>query len=154
VRFHAISDVTLAVLGADLLRACAESTELLATLEQRASLVHHRDTVLGAICQIPRVQLRLLATLWLISDVVGTACSPGMVIELPLTHEQLGRFVGARRPTVSLAISELGELGLLARRPDGTWLLAPTSREYLVDQFLERDGTAPLTWARRQRGDR
>jgi len=38
----------------------------------------------------------------------------------------LGQLVGARRPTVSTALSELAKQGELARRDDGTWLLTGT----------------------------
>ena len=34
-----------------------------------------------------------------------------------------GQLVGARRPTVSTALSELAEREELTRRPDGSWLL-------------------------------
>jgi hypothetical protein len=40
-----------------------------------------------------------------------------------LTHRILGQLVGARRPTVSTALSELAERKELVRRPDGSWLL-------------------------------
>ncbi len=40
-----------------------------------------------------------------------------------LTHEALGSRVGAKRPTVSLALTTLGDAGLVERRIDGTWLL-------------------------------
>jgi mRNA-degrading endonuclease toxin of MazEF toxin-antitoxin module len=35
----------------------------------------------------------------------------------------LGQLVGARRPTVSTALTELARQGEVARRPDSTWLL-------------------------------
>jgi CRP/FNR family transcriptional regulator, cyclic AMP receptor protein len=46
-----------------------------------------------------------------------------VVVPLALTHRILGQLVGARRPTVSTALSELAERGELVRRPDGSWLL-------------------------------
>ena len=45
------------------------------------------------------------------------------MIPLALTHRILGQLVGARRPTVSTALSELAERNELVRRPDGSWLL-------------------------------
>jgi hypothetical protein len=44
-------------------------------------------------------------------------------VPLALTHRILGQLVGARRPTVSTALSELAEREELVRRPDGSWLL-------------------------------
>ena len=46
-----------------------------------------------------------------------------MIVPLALTHRILGQLVGARRPTVSTALSELAEREELTRRPDGSWLL-------------------------------
>ena len=47
----------------------------------------------------------------------------GVIVPLALTHRILGQLVGARRPTVSTALSELAEREELTRRPDGSWLL-------------------------------
>jgi CRP/FNR family cyclic AMP-dependent transcriptional regulator len=47
----------------------------------------------------------------------------GVVVPLALSHRVLGQLVGARRPTVSSAISELGRRGELLRRDDGSWVL-------------------------------
>jgi hypothetical protein len=44
-------------------------------------------------------------------------------VPLALTHRILGQLVGARRPTVSTALSELAERQELVRRGDGSWLL-------------------------------
>jgi hypothetical protein len=46
-----------------------------------------------------------------------------VIVPLALTHRILGQLVGARRPTVSTALSELADRGELVRRPDGSWLL-------------------------------
>jgi DNA-binding transcriptional ArsR family regulator len=47
----------------------------------------------------------------------------GLIVPLPLTHQALGRLVGAERPTVSLAITQLKEAGVLDRRDDASWVL-------------------------------
>jgi Crp-like helix-turn-helix protein len=51
----------------------------------------------------------------------------GVVVPLELTHEALGHLVGARRPTVTLALSELGRQGAVTRRADGAWMLRADS---------------------------
>jgi CRP/FNR family transcriptional regulator, cyclic AMP receptor protein len=56
----------------------------------------------------------------------------GVVIGLRLTHEVLGCLVGARRPTVTLALKDLGAAGHVRRRDDGRLVLTPASREYLA----------------------
>jgi CRP-like cAMP-binding protein len=48
----------------------------------------------------------------------------GIVLSLPLTQEQLGRLVGARRPTVSLALRSLRERGVVRRGQADEWILS------------------------------
>ena len=45
-----------------------------------------------------------------------------MVVPVRLTHEMIGRLVGAHRPSVTTALSELARSGRIARIPEG-WLL-------------------------------
>jgi CTP:molybdopterin cytidylyltransferase MocA len=45
------------------------------------------------------------------------------VLELPLTHQVLGRLVGAQRPSVTTALSDLARRGVIERREDGAWIL-------------------------------
>jgi CRP/FNR family cyclic AMP-dependent transcriptional regulator len=82
-------------------------------------LVAHR-----AIAQLPRVDQRLLAFFGHLAEYWGRVGTAGVVIPLQLTHETLGRLIGARRPTVSLALKELSASGMLERRGDGAWLLS------------------------------
>ena len=65
----------------------------------------------------------------------------GVVIPLQLTHETLGRLIGARRPTVSLALKELDGDNLLERRADGAWLL-----HYEALERLGAEGRASSSW--------
>lgn len=84
-----------------------------------------------AISQLSRVEDRLLALFWHLADRWGRRRGDGILIDVALTHETIGRLVGARRPTVSLALRALKEQGLLTRRTDGSWMLAPES----LDRF-------------------
>jgi CRP/FNR family transcriptional regulator, cyclic AMP receptor protein len=76
-----------------------------------------------AIAQLPRVDQRLLAFFGHLAERWGRVAPHGVVIPLHLTHETLGRMIGARRPTVSLALKDLGSADLLERRDDASWLL-------------------------------
>jgi CRP/FNR family transcriptional regulator, cyclic AMP receptor protein len=80
-----------------------------------------------AICQLTRVEDRLLALFWFLADRWGRVRVDGVAIDLPLTHETIGRLIGARRPTVTLGLRKLSRQDLLRREPDGRWLLAPGS---------------------------
>jgi CRP-like cAMP-binding protein len=74
------------------------------------------------ICQLPRVDDRLLALMWLLAESWGLVTPAGTVLPLSLTHAALGGLIGARRPTVTLALGNLSANGLIRREPRG-WLL-------------------------------
>lgn len=82
-----------------------------------------RNSVHRAINQLPRVEDRLLAIFGYMAERWGRVGGGGIVIPLALTHESLGRLIGARRPTVSLALRDLAADGALGRRADGSWVL-------------------------------
>jgi CRP/FNR family cyclic AMP-dependent transcriptional regulator len=104
--------------------------------QRSARLVVHR-----AIAQLPRVDQRLLAYFAHLAERWGRVASAGMVVPLQLTHETLGRLIGARRPTVSLALKDLSGSGLLERRGDGAWLL-----RYEAFDALATDSAASERW--------
>ena len=83
----------------------------------------HRLATTQAISQVNRVDRRLLALFWHLAQRWGRVTSDGVVIGLTLSHRMLGQLVGARRPTVSVALGELAAGTSWCRRPDGTWLL-------------------------------
>ena len=58
----------------------------------------------AAILALPRVESRVLAILWHLADVFGSVNADGVLVPLKLTHERLGRLVGAQRPTVTLDV--------------------------------------------------
>jgi CRP-like cAMP-binding protein len=94
-----------------------------------------------AIAQLPRVDQRLLAYFGHLGERWGRVAAAGVVIPLQLTHETLGRLIGARRPTVSLALKDLAEANLLARRGDGSWLL-----RYQAFERLGAGDAIPAGW--------
>lgn len=83
-----------------------------------------RGSLHSAICRLPRVEDRILALLWHLAERWGRVTPGGVAIPITLTHVAIGRLVGARRPTVSLALKVLADDGLVTRRDDGAWLLA------------------------------
>jgi hypothetical protein len=101
-------------------------------LQARLAEQAHRLAVQQAIAVVGRVELRLLGMLWLLADRWGKVSPAGIVLPLRLTHEALGRLVGAQRPTVTLALGALEREGMLARRSDGGWILQHGSQERLA----------------------
>ena len=76
-----------------------------------------------AVAQLPRVDTRLLIAMWHLSERWGTVRPEGRVLPSFLSHELLGWIVGARRPSVTTALGQLSQRGLVMRQDDGTWLL-------------------------------
>jgi CRP/FNR family transcriptional regulator, cyclic AMP receptor protein len=122
-RLVADGKVHMAVLDKRFLQAAARWPALMVAVLRRLNDQEHRVAVTGAICQLPRVEDRILALLRHFGSRVGRVCPDGLRVPLPLTHRALGELVGARRPTVSIALANLSGEGQLRRLEDGTWLV-------------------------------
>jgi CRP/FNR family transcriptional regulator, cyclic AMP receptor protein len=96
-----------------------------------------------AIAQLPRVDERLLAFFGHLAERWGRVGAPGVIVPMQLTHETLGRLIGARRPTVSLALKEMAANHLLERRNDGSWLLRYEALERLGAETAIPQGWQP-----------
>ena len=92
--------------------------EVMERTEQRTE----RVVTLNAISQHVRVDTRVLLALWYLSERWGHVTPDGVLLEVALTHRMLASVVGARRPSVTTAISQLQRTGRLERRDEG-WLL-------------------------------
>jgi CRP/FNR family transcriptional regulator, cyclic AMP receptor protein len=137
---------TLVALDGRFLAAAARWPALMVEVQRRLAMQAHRLAVQGAICQLARVELRVLALLWHLAERWGRVGREGVVLPVKLTHETLGRFVGARRPSVTLAMGQLADEGLIARRDDGAWVLPPRSQEVLAD-WLGVPQEGPVDWS-------
>jgi CRP/FNR family transcriptional regulator, cyclic AMP receptor protein len=118
-----LSTVTLAVLDRRFAAEAARYPEITAALFDRLGERSLRLATTQAISQLTRVDRRLKALFWHLAERWGRVSGNGVVVPLALTHRILGQLVGARRPTVSTALSELAEREELVRRADGSWLL-------------------------------
>jgi CRP/FNR family transcriptional regulator, cyclic AMP receptor protein len=118
-----LSSLTVAVLDRRFAAEAARYPEITAVLFDRLSERSVRLATTQAISQLTRVDRRLKALFWHLAERWGRVSGEGVVVPLALTHRILGQLVGARRPTVSTALSELAERGELVRRADGSWLL-------------------------------
>ena len=139
-RLTALDTTYVAALDQRFMRAAAAWPSLLVEIHRRLGQQEHRIAVHGVICQLPRVEQRVLAVMHHLATRTGKVRGEGTHIPIHMTHQALGRLIGAQRPTVSLAVKRLGEEGRLQRRDDGTWLL-PTGfgdPADLPDGLLER----------------
>jgi hypothetical protein len=123
VVWSVLSTVTLAVLDRRFAAEAARYPEITAALFDRLGERSLRLATTQAISQLTRVDRRLKALFWHLAERWGRVSGDGVVVPLALTHRILGQLVGARRPTVSTALSELAEREELVRRADGSWLL-------------------------------
>lgn len=76
-----------------------------------------------AVSNLRRVDARLLVLLWSLADRWGRVTPEGVMLPLRLTHEMLARLVGAQRPSVTTALSQLEDEGRLRRTAERAWLL-------------------------------
>jgi CRP-like cAMP-binding protein len=128
-RWCAIEPAELAVLDGQLLPALARWPTVLDELMRRTVRRSNRLALQLAIGELQGVDVRLNNMLWHLAERWGRVTLAGVVVPFALTHEILGRLVGAQRPTVTSALSELAERGVVRRLPDGRgWLLAHEGR--------------------------
>lgn len=123
VRWSALAESRMALLDRRVASTLGQFPEVTAVIVDRLNDRAHRLATTQAISQVNRVDRRLLALFWHLAERWGRVTSEGVVIGLTLSHRMLGQLVGARRPTVSVAIGDLARRDELVRRPDGTWLL-------------------------------
>ena len=153
---RAVSMTQLAMLGKDVLVGAHRWPRLVAGLHARTADQIERVAVQLAICQLPRVEDRLLALFWLLAEQWGRVTPGGTVLPLALTHETLGALVGARRPTVTLALGELSDRGAVLRQGRAWLLVEPLSRPTQGTQDPHAPSfvaESPTTWGTRELED-
>jgi CRP/FNR family transcriptional regulator, cyclic AMP receptor protein len=137
VHWTVLDAVKLAILDERFLLTVRRWPEIVAALFERVAVQSSRLGTHRALCQLPRVEDRLHALLWFLAERWGRVTPQGVVLPIKLTQEVLGQLIGAKRPTVSLAIKELEKRGTVLRRGDGAWLLE--------ESWSWAEGTAKLT---------
>jgi CRP/FNR family cyclic AMP-dependent transcriptional regulator len=139
-RWSVLSPLTVAVLDRRFAAAVAFYPEVIAALFDRVDARSTRLATTQAISQMTRVDRRLMALFWHLAERWGRVSGDGIIVPLALTHRILGQLVGARRPTVSSALSELAQRQELVRRADGSWLLRgdPPDGDALPDRAAAR----------------
>ena len=118
-----IEPAAIAVLDEALAARAREVPELLEALTDRALRRSRRLAVSAAIANTVGVQERLLLSLWQLTELWGRKAPEGAVLPFRLSHQTLADLVGARRPTVTLALRNLTQRDLLRRGESGQWIL-------------------------------
>ena len=123
IRWTVLSRARVGLLDRRFAVESARYPEIGAAIVDRLNERALRLAITQAISQLNRVDRRLLAFLWHLAERWGRMTPEGIALPMTLSHRMLGQLVGARRPTVSTALSMLSKQDQLHRRDDGTWLL-------------------------------
>jgi CRP/FNR family cyclic AMP-dependent transcriptional regulator len=122
VTWSVLEPARVAVLDRRFAAVAGRWPSMLDTLIGRTGRRARSLSVQRAIAQVPRVDARVLVLLWLLADRWGRVSPQGVRVPLSLTHETIGKLVGARRPSVTTALGVLSRRGLVERTDTG-WLL-------------------------------
>jgi len=87
-------------------------------IERTRSLAIHAATE-----NVRGLDRRLLILFWYLAERWGRREGEAVVVPLRLTHETLSLLIGARRPSVTTALSSLSAAGSLTRDPEKGWIL-------------------------------
>ena len=113
----------MAVLDHELVLRMNPWPQLGLELFSRGTRRAHSLAVALAISHHPRVDDRLLLTLWQIAERWGRVRPDGIAVSLSLSHERLATLVGAHRPAVTTAMGELVRAGAVSRAENRLWVL-------------------------------
>ena len=131
VGWAVLEPARLAVLDHGLVTRIAPWPQLGVELFSRGTRRAHALAVALAIAHHPRVDDRLLLTLWHLAERWGRVGPEGIAVPLPLSHQRLADLVGAHRPSVTTAMGDLRRAGAIGRRADGNWVLRGAPPEQL-----------------------
>jgi CRP/FNR family transcriptional regulator, cyclic AMP receptor protein len=123
VSWRVIAPVELALLDTQLVKLGARWPQLIHAILCRAVERSHGLALDVAIHSLQHIELRLLVLFWHLADRFGRVTSEGTVVPLRLSHSDIAELIGSQRPSVSVHLSELAKRGVVARRPDRSWVL-------------------------------
>jgi CRP-like cAMP-binding protein len=124
VAWTVIEPTWIAALDQSFAAQVRQFPELLEALTDRALRRSRRIAVSAAIANTVGVEDRLLLLLWHLTELWGQKAQGGAVLPYRLSHQTLADLVGARRPTVTLALRGLGDRDLVERGSGGEWILS------------------------------
>jgi CRP/FNR family transcriptional regulator, cyclic AMP receptor protein len=143
VSWRVIQDAQLALLDRRFLATIVHWPALIESFTARATESAHTLAFNVAIHCLRHVHLRLLVLLWNLADRFGRVGPEGTQFPLPLSHSDLAELVGAARPSVSVALKQLADDGLVWRNDtDGTWMLSREPPGELRDMRERRGNPA------------
>jgi CRP/FNR family cyclic AMP-dependent transcriptional regulator len=112
-----------------LLRDPPSAATLIASQARRAESARAMQSVMTLV----RVDQRIQCALWLLAERFGRVIPAGTLVGPPLSHRLIGELVGARRPSVTTAVTKLTATGRVSRDAGGRWLLHGMGPELSAD---------------------
>lgn len=143
VGWEVVEAVQAAVLDRAFCARVGRWPEITAAISRRIMQRTHWLAFHLAVCNLRRVDDRLLLVLWHFADRWGTVTPEGVLLDVPLTHELLAAVVGARRPSVSVAVGRLTDQGRARPRPRSRWLLLGRPPAELQELHERASGSRP-----------
>jgi CRP-like cAMP-binding protein len=122
--WRVLEPMRLALLDAGFARRASRWPSLHAELIHRSIRRSRSLSVLLALTQARRADVRLRTLFWHLADRWGRVTPDGVVLPLRLTHSVIAQLTGLRRPSVSLSLGELEHAGEIVRLSKSSWLLA------------------------------
>ena len=139
IGWRALGRTRFAVLDAAFAERVQPWPQITHVLLRRLGRRTRRQNVQRAISAQPRLEVRLALILWHLAARWGRVEPGGVRLPLPLTHQLLGRLIGAERPSVSHALARLAHAGLVTGHGD-EWHLHGGVDEYLASTIEPAEG--------------
>jgi CRP/FNR family cyclic AMP-dependent transcriptional regulator len=130
--WRAMTPLRLGVLDAAFADRVSPWPELGRAVSRRTDRRLENLSVQRAISCQPRLEVRLSMFLWQLAARWGKVEPGGILLPLPLTHQVLGRLVGAERPSVTHALTRLAAAELVTGHA-GEWHLRGTLDHHLTE---------------------
>lgn len=124
--WRVLTPTRLALLDRDFAQRASGDPELWTWSLARLARTTHWLLAKTLVISSPAVEERLALLFTLLAERWGRVTPQGIRLDLPLTHKTLARMVGARRPTVSVALKTLEMQGQLTRAAGRGYLLRHT----------------------------
>lgn len=121
--WEVVETAGLAQLGPRVAQSLGQWPVLVANMVARAVRRSRAVAADAAVASIVGIEERLLHLLWQLGETFGRLEPDGVHLTVRLPHRLLAEMTGARRPTVTTALSNLQAAGRLAKPAEGCWVL-------------------------------
>lgn len=143
--WRVVEEATVALLDERITRAMGRWPEFSTMISARFIRRARSLAYLMAAHGFTKVQDRLLAALWHLAAMWGKVTPTGIRVPFRLTHEMLAEIVGARRPSVTVALRALERQERIARDDHRCYLVCGDPPDWTTTRppLAERETQSP-----------